>query len=66
MRVGRSLVELSLQRPELRVEPGHLRVQPCDLLLQGGIAGGLGGAARAPGDGLACVHVPVLGACRCI
>jgi hypothetical protein len=47
MRIRRGVVELGLQRLDLRLQSSLLRLQPCNLLLQGGIAGGLGGALRA-------------------
>lgn len=57
MRIGRGLGELSLQCLELRLEPGHLRLQPYDLLAQCGIAGCLGGAPTTPAGFVASFHL---------
>jgi hypothetical protein len=55
-----------LQRLDLRLQSGYFRAQLYDLLLQCGVASGLGGAARASRDGLAYVHISSFGVCYCI
>jgi hypothetical protein len=60
MRVGRGLGELRLQRLDLCLQSSHLRVQPCNLPAQCGIAGRLDSAARTPIHDLACVPIYVL------
>jgi hypothetical protein len=50
MRVGRGL-------GELRLQPGQLCLQSCDLLTQGSSKYGLNSAARTLADSLTCAHI---------
>jgi len=57
MRVSRGLGELRLQGLQLLSEPRDLRMQPCNLLAQYGIAGCLDKTSRTIANGGASTHI---------